>query len=128
MSVDEPPFLAKAREALKAAQILVQQDCFGSAANRAYYAAFHATRAALIAANQSGPEDKWSHEAIQARLGILTRSNKTYPSHLSSDLPRSRGIREMADYDTDMVNSKTAHRAVRTAEVFIMDVQKAILP
>ena len=70
-----PPFLEKAQEALKAAQALLGLDCFGSAANRAYYAAFHATRAALVAAELSSEDRKWSHEALQGKLGQLTRSN-----------------------------------------------------
>ena len=123
-----PAFLDKAQEALKAAQLLLEQGCTNSAANRTYYAVFHAARAALIAARMSTTQQKWSHEAIQGQFQRLTRQKKIYPAHMNQDLSRLSAIRELADYDADLVNFKTARDVVKTASVFVAKVIKETQP
>lgn len=122
------PFLDKATEALKAAELLRDQGCFNSAANRSYYAVFHASRAALVAAGLATAQQKWSHEAIQGQFQRLTRQKKVYPAHMNHDLSRLRAVREVADYDPDLVNSRTARDMVRTASVFVTNVLKETQP
>lgn len=126
--VSPPAFLDKAQEALKAAELLLDQGCFNSAANRSYYAVFHAARAALIAARLGTPQQKWSHLAIQGQFNLLTRRRKVYPAHMNSDLPRLRSVREVADYDSELVNSKAARDVVKTASVFVSNVIKETQP
>jgi uncharacterized protein (UPF0332 family) len=55
-------FLTKARENLKAAEVLFEQQLYNAAVNRAYYAAFQAAIAAL--ADQGIATERWGHAAI----------------------------------------------------------------
>ncbi|MDP2366338.1 MAG: HEPN domain-containing protein [Ignavibacteria bacterium] len=43
-------FLERAKENLKAAELLFEQELFNASANRAYYAAFHAAIVAIMTA------------------------------------------------------------------------------
>lgn len=126
--MSSPAFLDKALESVKAAQLLESQGCLNSAANRSYYAVFHAARAALVSAGLGTPHQKWSHEAIQGQFHQLTRRRKIYAAHMNADLSRLRSIRELADYDAQMVSSRDARDAVRTATAFVMAVEKETQP
>ena len=118
----QTPFLEKAQEAIAAAQLLIEASCLQSAANRAYYAVFHAARAALIAAHLSSPERVWSHLLIQGGFSQLVHRQKIYPAHLLSDIAWLRTVRELADYQQDMVSSRMAREAVKRAAVFVKTV------
>lgn len=122
----DSPFLDKAREALKAAQILLEQGCPNSASNRAYYAAFHVSRAALVAAGISSPDRAWSHEAIRGGLSQLIHRKKVYPAHLLRDLFLLLEVRLMADYRSHKVSSREADRVVKKAEQFVACVAREI--
>lgn len=124
--MQEPPFLAKTREALRAAELLRDTACTNSASNRAYYAVFHAARAALIAAGESASDQRWSHEAIQGGFARLIHRRKIYPAHLGTDLPWLRGVRDLADYGLELVSSKTARDAVKRAGRFVELVTQEI--
>jgi uncharacterized protein (UPF0332 family) len=120
------PFLEKAQEALRAARILLEQGCPNSAANRAYYAAFHVSRAALVAAGISSPDRAWSHEAIPGGLSQLIHRKKVYPAHLLRDLWLLLEVRLVADYRPHQVSSREASRVVKKAELFVVCVAREI--
>lgn len=119
-------FLEKAEETLKAAQMVIEHGFTNSAANRCYYAAFHAARSALIKAGVGSAEKRWSHEGIQGDLSLLTRRKKIYPAHLLADLSSLRDLRDVADYKPQMVSLKAARGAVRTATDFVAIVRKVV--
>lgn len=121
-------FLEKADESLKSAQVLIAQGCANSAANRCYYAAFHATRAALINGGVGAADKRWSHEGIQGDLSRLTRQKKVYPAHLLADLSSLRDLRDVADYKSQMVSLKAARGAVKMTEDFVGAVKKVVQP
>jgi uncharacterized protein (UPF0332 family) len=123
-----PPFLDKALEAIQSAEFLTQSDRVNSATNRAYYAMFHAARAALIAAKISGVDQNWSHEAIQSQFAVLSRRRKAYPAELAADLAWVRGVRHIADYRESMVSSRQAKDALRRATRFVSAIQAEIDP
>lgn len=122
------PFLQKARECIEAARILMEQGCPNSAANRTYYAAFQAARAAIATAGASTPGDKWSHESVQARFSLLIHRQKLYPSNLRSYLSELRATRHLADYTEDMISLRMAKDALRLAEEFVVAIEKRIAP
>lgn len=126
--MSSPAFLDKALEAVEAARLLASQSCLNSAANRSYYAVFHAARAALVSAGLAGPHQKWSHEAIQGQFHQLTRRRKIYPARMNGDLSHLRSVRELADYDVEMVSSKDVRDVVKTATAFVMAVEKGTQP
>ncbi len=104
--------LAVAEEALDAAAKLVQFGLLRSAVSRAYYAAFHATRA-LLATRGLEPR---SHRG--ARHLLSTHFVKTGELDLSTDrwVAHAEQDREDADYDTS---------AIFTAEVVAERIAQA---
>jgi uncharacterized protein (UPF0332 family) len=106
----------------------MEQGCSNSAANRTYYAAFQAARAAILAARASIPGDKWSHESVQARFSEIIYRRKLYPSRLRSHLSELRTTRDFADYAEDMVSLRMAKDALRLAEEFVIAIEKRIAP
>lgn len=124
----EKLFLAKAQDALRAAQLLLHHGQPNSVANRAYYAAFHAARAALIRFNISAASRRWPHDALQSAFSQLIRSKKLEPAHLKGHLPEMLAVRELADYGLEMVSSRVAKDAVRRAAELVAAVEKKISP
>jgi uncharacterized protein (UPF0332 family) len=119
-------FQKKARESLRAAQLLLESGCVNSVANRSYYAAFHAARAAIIASGLSTSEKRWAHEALQGKFSELIRQKKAYPSHIKSYLMELIAVRELADYGLEMVSLRVAKECVRKATEFVTLIEKAI--
>lgn len=72
--------LAKAREALQGAESELANRRYNNAANRAYYACFHAAIAALIDADIRSSE-RWEHDFVQARFAVCSFEigNYTHP-------------------------------------------------
>lgn len=124
--MSDRPFLAKAEEAATAAETLLDRSLHDSAASRAYYAVFHAARAALVAAGVSGSNHSWSHEAIQGGFAQLTHRRKIYSSQMLSDLPHLLTVRLLADYKAESVSSKQARIVVKKAREFVTQVAKEI--
>lgn len=121
------PFLDKAHEAITAAELLLNAKCFSSAANRAYYAAFHAARAALVAAGVAATDHRWSHEGIQGAFSQLVRRRKIYSAQRLADLALLQSVRGVADYRVEMVSSRVAHDVVKMARMFVGAVEKETL-
>src|SRR5690606_34584726 len=89
-----------------------------ASANRAYYAAFHATLAAL---SKTGLNvERLSHEAVQSNFASeLIHKRKIYPSHLKSYLLTLQSVRNSADYETLFVSEKVAFRQFKRAKEFV---------
>ncbi len=119
-------FLAKARENLKAAEVLFENHLYNASANRAYYAAFHAAIAAL--ADVGITMDQISHEAVQSNFVVeLTQRRKIYPSHLRSYLVDLQSVRDDADYKLKAVSQKVAFRQFRKAKELVERVEQEIV-
>ena len=72
----ESVFSAKAKENLRAAEMLFTDRMYNASANRAYYATFHAAVAALSSAGIQ--LDRIKHETVQAKFnGELIRRKKS---------------------------------------------------
>jgi len=104
-------FLARARTMLEAARLLARSDHRESAANRAYYAMFHAMQAVLLARGLPAREVK-SHSGLKrlfdqhlVRSGLVSRD-------VSAAIQRASEMRWLADYGDDL---PTATIPVETA-------------
>lgn len=126
--MNESPFLDKALESLVSSRASLELGCLNSAANRAYYACFHAVRAALVSAGVSSLEKRWPHDAIQGAFSQLIHRQKLYPSELRETMSRLLDIRELADYHHDVVGSRMARYAVRRADELVSAVQRRLAP
>jgi uncharacterized protein (UPF0332 family) len=124
---EKSDFLFKAREALMGAQSEFENKRYNNAANRAYYACFHAAIAALLDAGVRPPTGTWGHEYVQAQFsGLLIRRRKLYLRDLSDVLPENSKVRARADYGPLPVTGKDAQRAVERTRLFVQAVETKV--
>jgi uncharacterized protein (UPF0332 family) len=98
---------------------------YDESANRAYYAAFQAARAALSAIGIA--TDKARHKAVQANFNNeLVQKRKVYPSRLKSCLLDLLFARNAADYGPEFLSRKIAQRQISQAQEFVLFVAKEI--
>ena len=122
-------FLAKARESLSGAESEFVNSRFNNCANRCYYACLQAARAALEreGVKPDTPRLAFGHGFIQAHfVGELIGRKKRYPTSLRETLARTLMLRQMADYETELVSQTLAERALRRAEQFVAAVQEGV--
>jgi uncharacterized protein (UPF0332 family) len=111
--------MKKADKALASAKLLLAAHDSDGATNRAYYAMFDATIAALM---WVGGSAEWiqpkTHTGLIARLGLQL----VQAGHLSVEFGRSlnriEDLRLTADYLAEPVPHEKAERAVKEAEAF----------
>ncbi len=118
-------FLAKARQNLRAAELLSENGLYDASANRSYYAALHAAVAALSSAGIR--TERISHETTQSNFSAeLIRKRKIYPGHLRSYLSDLQRVRDHADYKLKSVSKKVAMRQVNKAKEFVTKVAEEV--
>lgn len=115
--------LAHARDALRAAEALLQLNLPNEAAGRIYYAVFHAARAALFSV---GVWPK-SHEAVRALLALHFVKPGILPAECSKDLAQLEGLWNAGDYDPHFaIGVAELAPEVARARRFIDDVTHAL--
>ena len=115
-------FLARANESLAGATSELANERFNNAANRSYYACFHAAISALARAGIRPPGERgqWTHAMVQSQFtGTLINRRKAYPAELQDMLLHLMRVRIVADYDRAPVTKTQATRAVRRAHAFV---------
>ena len=118
-------FLKKSHDNLILAKYCLENGYYDSSANRAYYAAFQAAIAALVA--QGITNAKYEHKWVQASFSrALIRQRKIYPSRISSTLLDLLFIRNRADYLEEPLNKKRATSQLGRAEDFVGMVLKEL--
>jgi len=94
---------------------------YNNAANRAYYACFHAAIVALLRAGYE--RATWSHADVQALFsGQLIGRRRQQPASLRDVLSTVAEVRLMGDYDLRMVSGRLCRRAVQSARRFVATV------
>ena len=121
--------MAKAETACSSARVLLERGDADGAANRAYYAMFDATRAALLASG--APVDP---NAVRTHRGLI----RLFGEFLVKDGPISKDmwrflneafeIRLTADYDGQFVEPVDAQKVVDQAEAFIAALRAEFMP
>ena len=126
LATEPERYLRKARESLASARADVRGKRYNSAANRAYYAAFQAAVAALIA-NDIRATKGWEHHFVANQFsGKLVWRRKVFSAELKSTLARLFDVRIEADYEPDPVSATKSERAVRIAERFVVSVEETL--
>ena len=111
----------KAQECLAGAQVAFDNGRYNNAANRAYYACFHAAVVALIRAGTR--RDEWSHEEVPALFsGVLVGRRHLYPRELRGALESLRQLRLDADYGLGLLSRTRVERQIRQAIYFCREV------
>lgn len=121
MNLDEKRALSSVRyehanECLKAAQKLIEQQCYKDAANRSYYAIFHAMRAVLV----YDEIDMKHHSGIIAEFRRRYIKSGIFEVKLSEIISLLFDARTESDYDDFYIVSKAeAQQQAQNAETFI---------
>ncbi len=109
-------FLAKAEETLEAARQLLASGFLEDSASRAYYAMFHAARAALTKAG-SNPR---THEGVVSEFGRRLVLEGVFPRDLGRALAEAKAARETYEY------SATAEMGGEEAEALLKDAERFV--
>jgi len=115
---------ARAKQSLRAAEILVREECFEDAVSRAYYATLHAAKAALLVHDVAAD----SHRAVKRLFGLhlirTSRIESTWSEHLSESLDD----RLSADYDSEaLVSGEDAQHESRRTRAFLNRIRRYLL-
>lgn len=115
---------SRAREALRAAEILTRDRCYADAISRAYYAILHAAKATLHVHDIAAE----SHAAVRRMFGLhLVRSGEIEPEW-SAYLVESLDDRLAADYDVETVFSREEARSeCRRSREFLSRIRRYLL-
>ena len=106
----------RAQKALQAAELLQQNGLAEDAVSRAYYAAMHAAKAALLVHDVIAD----SHAAVRRLFGHVLVMAEGVEREWAQILARSHDQRGAAEYDVDFeVDEEAADRLVRDAQRFI---------
>lgn len=108
-----------AKECLSAAQSLVASENYKSAANRSYYAIFHAMRAVLA----FDEIDMKKHSGVMAEFRRHYIKTGIFDKKLSETISALSDIRTDSDYDDFFVISKEeVIEQIQKAEVFVTEI------
>ena len=111
--------LAHAEQCLISAKALLAADDFKGAANRAYYAVFHAMRSVLALDGI----DRKHHSGIITEFRRLYIKTGVFPSELSDIIQMQSEYRTSSDYDDFFVISKQeVSEQIYSAEHFLTEI------
>jgi len=110
MSEEQKLLVEKAKESLKAAQLLSESEMHGFAASRAYYSMFYIAQAFLLGENLTFS----SHSAVISAFGKAFSKTKRLPEKFHRHLINAAVIRTEGDYDHK--TQVTADKALKTIE------------
>jgi len=115
--------LAHAAEAQRAAEALVSLGLYRDAANRLYYAAYHATLALLLTQDL----EPATHSGVQTLLGLHFVKAGKIPASMAATLRRLQGYREASDYTRGFVMPEHECRTELAATRQYLDNVRAVL-
>lgn len=114
-------YLAKADQALRAAEALARDEFYSEAASRAYYAMFYAAQALLI----SEGVEVIKHSAVEAEFGRRFAKTGRLDSLLHRKLINARKTREIADYDIeDDIEETMAVARIEDGKVLVRAIKE----
>ena len=113
--------LDRAKEELKASNVLYKEKLFKSANNRAYYSIFHAIRAVLAIENK----DFKKHKSVIAYFNENYTKTEIFPRKIGSKIALANRVREDSDYDDEfIINPEQTYAQIETAKELIELVEK----
>ena len=116
--------LEKSQSCLNEAKLLLKNDCFMAAANRAYYAIFHSARAVLAIDG----EDRKRHSGVIAYFREHYIKSGVFDKIYSYILQKAFERRQQADYEDFYILSKEeAVQQLENGERFLTEIKKYIV-
>lgn len=114
----------RAKQSLRAADILVREACPEDAISRAYYATLHAAKAALLVHGVAVE----SHAAVKRMVGLHLIRSGEIETEWSDHLGGSLDDRLLADYDSDAAFSiEEAQDECRQTRRFLNRIRRYLL-
>lgn len=123
-------FLAKAQRNLITAERDQSHRAFDPCVSRAYFAAFQAAIAALLALSDYRRRGQyWDHGEIAAEFTRrLIRQRKSFPGEIASTLDDLKTRRHQADYSTVTLSERIAQRSLDRARGLVKLIEAALEP
>ena len=113
--------LEQAKDDLRDAKVLFDAGSCKSAANRSYYAIFHAMRAVLALE----PFDSKKHSGVIAHFNQFYIKPGLFDKSMSKIIKEAFEIRQGADYeDFYLVSLEEIEQQIKNAEFFIAEIEK----
>jgi len=113
--------LEKAFERLKVAEKLFRDSDYEDAISRAYYAMYHAARAALTTVNIF-PK---THEGVVSEFGRKFVLTGIFPKELGKNLADAKAARETYEYSVTATVGKSEAEAISSnAQKFVSAIKK----
>lgn len=120
MRREHEPRLARSREELEAARVLVDREFFAQATSRAYYAAFYAAGEALFVLG----ETRSRHSGVVAAFAHLVVREGTVDEAVGRALRSLFDQRSAADYGGLPISGKQAAAALEQASQVVAAVER----
>ncbi len=116
----------RAKCSLRAASLCLYRRCHADATSRAYYAVFHAAKAALIYSSGTAPQ---SHGYVKQQFGFQLVKNGPIEGYWGSEIGNLYDLRLRADYDAQ-ANFTAAYvrDACQRAERFLERILRLLVP
>lgn len=115
--------LARSQETVREMELLLEQDFYHGAVDRAYYAAFHAATAALLSRGLEFSR----HSAVIAHFGKELAKPGLIDAQHHQALIEAFNLRQKADYDyTATIDPPTAEHIVAHSRA-VVDAVEALL-
>ncbi|MDZ7712235.1 MAG: HEPN domain-containing protein [Rhodovibrio sp.] len=114
-------YLERARRAVASARQLIALGDMDGACNRAFYAVFDASRAALYDANV--PPSK-THRGMIGQFGAQLVQTGKVDRQLGRDLNWAEQVRLYADYAAAAADRQTAQDMLKIAETFVAAIDR----
>jgi len=113
--------MQKALKRLHVAQKLLHDSEYEDAVSRAYYAMYHAAKAALATKN-TFPK---THEGVVTEFGKKFVLTGTLPKELGKNLADTKAARETYEYNvTATINKTEAETILLNAQTFVKTIEK----
>ncbi len=111
-------FYEKAKRGIADAEMLFAAERYEAAANRAYYACFHAAIAILKRFGIEHP--KHPHDWVQAQVSAeIIHRRKIFPKAFASMLPNIQTVRHFADYREGAIPKSIVSKQLSEAQSFL---------
>lgn len=113
--------LRRAKKALLAAKILLEKELFEDCVSRAYYAVFHAAKAALALSKIEVD----SHDGVRSMFGSHLVKTGKIEKEFAKILTAEHEDREIGDYEIDIeIEEERARKRVNEAKEFIRRIKQ----
>lgn len=114
----------KSERAIQIARLSLENEDPDSAVNRAYYAMFNISRAALLKAGVAEGELPRTHRGISEAFRQHAVLNGKVDAELASALSRAESMRLLADYTATEIDGNAATKLVEQAENYVRTVER----